>query len=399
MASSRRPRTTPPGTRPGPVPELDDAPSGGVRRPSVERAKLEAETRSTRRIAVGALVVALIGLGLAAWRVFAPGGGAACQTAAWDTAPDAGDLPAGWTISASQYGVNVKFMRFLGPLPSDTTTSQASTDATISCFPEGAADSVTKTAEAITAAGETVTQRNDLGDQAFSAVDGSGDTLLQLRHGDLVVYLAGSGATPDEVDILASAFDLAMGGSGGNVPIGTLDAGSSTGAGPSEGASEEPSDQAFESDVPVDPALEAALPTVVGDVQLTVGSETGDSFLSDDQFSRAIIAALRAAGKQPTDLHLAYAYDAVGDSDLQLNVFAVDGMSLSSVRQFVLDTWLSASGAGITREKVTMSGVEVTRVDYGDGQALDYVLTRNGRVFVVTTSDASLAEQAIAALP
>ncbi len=364
---------------------------GSGRRSSWERAEQEARHRVTRRIAVGALVVALVGTGLAAWQLLARGGGDECQTAAWDTAPGTTDLPNGWTVGASQYGPDVKYMRFLGPV--NDTNGQASTDATITCFPTGAADSVTRTADAITAAGESVTSRSDLGDQAFSAVDSSGETLLQLRHGNLVVYLASNGATPDEVDIIASAFDLAMGGDGGNVPIGTLDAGGSV----SPDVSVEPSDEGFASDAPVDPELEAALPTTVGGVELTVGSETGADILSDDEFSRAIASALRADGKQPSDLHIAYAYDP--DSGLVLNAIAVQGMALDSVRKFVLDSWLAASGAGITQDQVTISGADVTRIDYGDEAAFDYVLTRNGRVFVVTTDDPSVAEQAIAALP
>jgi hypothetical protein len=346
----------------------------------------------TRRIAIGALIVAVFGTGLAAWQVFAAGGRDACQGEAWDTAPDSTDLPNGWTVGASQYGPDVKYMRFLGPV--DDTNGQPSTDATITCFPEGAADSVNRTADAITAAGEVVTQRNDLGDQAFSAVDDSGETLLQLRHGNLVVYLASNGATSEEVDVIASAFDLAMGGDGGNVPIGTLDAGGSL-----EPVGESPSEAAFPSDSPADPALEAALPTAVGEVTLSVLSQTGEDILGDDEFSRAIVAALRAEGKAPGDLHIGYAYDDAGDTDLEIDVFSVSGMSTSAVRQFVLDTWLSASGAGVTQDSVTVAGVEATRIDYGDQQGLDYVLTRDDRVYVITTTDSSLAEQAIAALP
>lgn len=363
------------------------------RRPSWERAQLEARARTTRRVAVGALVIALAAVGLAAWQLVGRGGGPACQTAAWDTAPNAGDLPSGWTISASQYGVDVKYMRFLGPLPSDTTASQASTDATITCYPEGAADSVRRTKDAITAAGESVTNRNDLGDQAFSAVDAAGDTLLQLRHGDLVVYLVSSGATPSEVDSIASAFDLALGGDGGNQAVGTLDAGVS----PEPSVSESPSDLAFASDSPADPVLEAALPTTVGDLELTVGSETGDQILGDDQFSRAIVAALRAKGRTASDLHLAYAYDV--DQTLDLTVFTIQGLGVKAVRQFVIDTWLAASGPGITQDTVTLSGTQVTKIDYGDGGGPSYMLSRNGLVYVIVTDDATLAQQTVAALP
>ncbi len=281
---------------------------------------------------MAALVLGIVATGLAAWQLLAPGG-ASCQTTAWDTTPTATDLPAGWTISASQYDVSRKSMTFLGPAPADSTTNQAVIYATITCYPQGAADSVTRSADAATAAGQQVTTRNDLGDQGFSAVDDSGATFLQLRHADVVVYLAASGdATSDEVDIVASAFDLAMGGDGGNMPIGTIDAGS-----PGASASALPSDAFLPSDSPAAPELEAALPSAVGNVQLTADSVTGDSILGDDQGSRAIAAALRSAGKQPSDLRLAQASDAAGNADLYLTAFAVNGMDLAAVRQLVLE--------------------------------------------------------------
>ncbi len=370
-------------------------PGSGRLRPSDERAQLAAMNRTTRRIAIGAIVIAFVGVALAAWQLVGQGG-ASCQAAAWNITPSAGDLPAGWTVSASQYDLNRKLMRFLGPAPTDTTSTQPTVDATITCFPEGAADSVTRSRDAIAASGQSVTTRDDLGDQAFSAVDPGGATLLQLRHGDLVVYIAAGSGTQDEVEIIASAFDLAMGGNGGNAPIGTLDLGSSS---PVESASPGASDEGLASGSPVAPELEAMIPSTVGAVQMAVESQTGDAILSDDQNSRAIIAALRAAGKQATDLRLAYGYDGVGNSDLVITVFAVDGMKVSALRQLVLDSWLSATGAGITTDTTTLAGIDVTRVDRGDGGSIDYVLTRNGDVITISTADAALAAQAAAAIP
>ncbi len=196
-------------------------------RPSDERAQLAEATRRTRTIAMVAVVAALVALGLAAWRFVAPAG-SSCQDTAWNTTPKAADLPADWSISASQYDVDRKQMTVVGPAPADANASQAVVYATITCFPSGAADAVTRSADAATAAGQTVTARDDLGDQAFSATDPSNATFLQLRHGDVVVYLAASGdATPSEVDALASAFDKALGGDGGQVAVGTPDPGTS----------------------------------------------------------------------------------------------------------------------------------------------------------------------------
>ena len=277
-------------------PRPEPGPSQPRPRPSEERAQLAQASQTTRRIAWVAVVVALVALGLAAWRAIAPAG-SSCQEAAWNTTPRDRDLPADWTVSASQYDVDRKQMTVVGPVPADEATAQAVVYATITCFASGAADAVTRSADAAEAAGQTVTDRDDLGDQAFSAEDGSGATFLQLRHGDVVVYLAASGdATPAEVDALASAFDKSLGGDGGVIAVGT----------PDPGISEEPSTTARSrrttlgaAESPAAPALEAAIPDTVGDVALQTDSLTGVDVLGEDPGARAITAALRADGHTP----------------------------------------------------------------------------------------------------
>src|SRR5262249_10178752 len=159
-----------------------------------------------------------------------------------------------------------------------------------------------------------------------SATDPSGAEFLQLRHGDVVVYLAASGdADSTDVDILASAFDRALGGDGGQRPVGTPDAGGSGGPG-SPRASDEgaaSADDAGASGSPAAPELEAKLPTTVGDVQLSVDSVTGEDVLTDDQGGRPIVAALRADGASPADLKLAQAFDDAGNSDLLISAISV----------------------------------------------------------------------------
>jgi len=371
-------------------------PAGGDRPRSARGRDPDGGDRTTRRIALGGALLAVVALLLVVWVAIGPGG-SSCQAAAWDTTPSAGDLPPGWTISASQYDPDRRFMRFLGPVPADGS-SQPTIDATVTCFAEGAADSVTRSRDAIAASGETVSSRDDLGDQAFIAVDSTGATLLQMRHGDLVVYLVGASGTQSDVETVASAFDLALGGNGGEQPVGTLDV---SGPPASESAGPSASDEAVASESPVAPELEALIPTSVGGIDLSISSETGDAILADDPNSRAIIAALRAAGKEPTDLRIAdgYAYDDTTGTDLEVTAFAVDGMQLKALKALVLDSWLSASGAGITTDTATIGGVEVTRVDRGDEGDVDYLLTRDGVVIVVTTNDASLAAQALEALP
>ncbi len=376
-------------------PRPDPAPSQPRSRPSEERAQLAQASQTTRRVAWIAVVVALVALGLAVWRTIAPSG-SSCQDAAWNTTPRDRDLPADWSVSASQYDVDRKQMTIVGAQPADQATAQAVVYATITCFPSGAADAVTRSADAAAAAGQTVTDRNDLGDQAFSAEDGSGATFVQLRHGDVVVYLAASGdATPSEVDSLASAFDKALGGDGGTIAAGAPDAGLSEE--PSDG--ELPSDEAGASESPAAPELEAAIPATIGDVALQTDSVTGVDVLGDDPGARAITAALRADGHTPADLLVAYASDETGASDLSITALAVDGMGEKALRKLVLEAWLPSTTAGVTTAPVTVGGRAVTKVDYGDQGPLDYVLSNDGKVFIVSTADAALAAEALKALP
>jgi hypothetical protein len=269
--------------------------------------------------------------------------------------------------------------------------------ATVTCYEDGAADAVTRSADAATAAGQAVTSRNDLGDQGFSAVDDSGATFLQFRHDKLVVYLAASGdATATEVDQLASAFDIALGGDGGAVAVGTPAA--ATPVPSADTATPGPSDDASPGAAAA-PELEAALPAKVGDIALAVDSATGSMMLGEDQLSRAITAALRAAGRTPDDLGIAQAYDETAESDLSVLAVAVEGMAGAKVQAFVLETWLAATGAGITTDTVTLAGSEFTRVDYGDEGPMDYVTTKGNVAFVINTADPALAAEAAAALP
>ena len=120
---------------------------------------------------------------------------------------------------------------------------------------------------------------------------------------------------------------------------------------------------------------------------------------SADQDSRAITAALRAAGKTPDDLRVAQAYDGSGAVDLSVMAVTVDGLPAEQTRDIVLENWLAATGEGVTKDTVTLAGQTWTRIDYGDGGTLDYILTDGANVIVITTADAALAEQTAAALP
>jgi hypothetical protein len=141
------------------------------------------------------------------------------------------------------------------------------------------------------------------------------------------------------------------------------------------------------------------LPKKVGTVTLTVQSALGPDILGQDQGSRAILAALRKSNLAADALRVAQAYDATGASDISLLVVEVKGMSIETMRKLVLDSWLAASGAGVTSSDITLGGHQFTRFDYGDEGTRDYVLAANGHILVITTADAALAAQAAAALP
>ena len=355
--------------------------------------------RTTRVLATAALVLAIAALAFAAWRMIVPAD-AGCQQEAWDVTPAAEDLPAGWTASASQYDIDRKTMSFLGPTPQDEASSQAVVYATVTCFRSGAEDGVTRSRAAAEDAGQSVADRDDLGEQAYSAVDDSGAAFLQMRAGKIVVYLAASGdASATELDELASAFDKALGGDGGTIaPPDVIPTDDEAGASLDPGASPDPGEP-LASESPAAPDLVALMPTQVGSIALSTDSATGEVLLSDDQGSRAIVAALRAAGKTPADLRVAQAFDEAGVADLSVLAVTVDGLPAAQTRDIVLENWLAASGDGVTRDTVTLDGREWTRIDYGDGGTLDYVLTDGANVIVITTADAALAEQTAAALP
>lgn len=377
-----------------PAQPVQQAPREPRLRPSEER--LLGAIRTNRRLALLAVVLAAVAAGVVTWRALAPSG-TDCQTTAWNVAPAAENLPAGWTISATQYDIDRKQMTLLGPAPQDQTSSQPAVYVTITCYPQGAADSVTRSQSAATAAGQTVTARTDLGEQGYTALTTAGSTFVQFRHGSVVVYLAASSTvTGDEVNGVAGAFDIAMGGNGAETPIGTLDAGS---PGPSAPPSEVPSAGASPSASAAAPELESALPTQVGSVNLSVESALGATILGSDQGSRAIIAALRADGKSPEDLRVAQAYDPTGASDLTITAIRVQGMTLDTLKSLVLSSWLAASGAGVKEDSVTLGGHTFTRIDYGDEGPLNYVLAENDMIRIIETADPGLAAQAAAALP
>jgi hypothetical protein len=386
--------------------------SGGRRPAPAALPDAAADARRARWLAIAAIVVACVAVGIAAWRLIAPAG-ASCQSTAWGATPAVADLPAGWSVGATQFEPDRLSVTLVGPTPQDTSTNRPVVYSTVTCFPQDAAGAVTKSQAATASAGLTVTARTDLGDQGYTAVDQSGASFIQFRTGDVVTYVAASGdATASEAEQVASAFDRALGGNGGSGGTGGAagSAGPATaapGAGgpavpalaPSASAAADVSPDASASSAPAAPELEAKLPTTVGQTTLSIESAVGSAVLGGDAGSRAITAALRAEGKSLDDLHVAQAYDPSGAVDLSIFAFDVAGMKGAALQKIVLDTWLAATGSGVTSSETTIGGRKVLKVDYGDKGSMSYVITDGDIVLVVETANADLAGQAIAALP
>jgi hypothetical protein len=74
-------------------------------------------------------------------------------------------------------------------------------------------------------------------------------------------------------------------------------------------------------------------------------------------------------------------------------------MAGEMLREIVLDTWLAANGPGVTRSSAELGDRTVTKVDYGDGGSLSYVIVDGDVVILIETGDADLAGQVEAALP
>jgi hypothetical protein len=371
--------------------------------PATAEAAQPADSRA-RLIAIAAVVIALVGLGIAAWHAFVPA--SSCQTTAWDAIPAASDLPEGWTVGATQYDRDRMSTTLLGPQPQDTSAQQAIVYATVTCYVSDASGAVSRSEQAAADAGQSVASRTDLGDEGFTALDPSGATFIQFRARDVVAYVAASGdATADEVEAVASAFDRALDGNGSSVAPATL----APPGGPSPAPSSVPSVEA--SAVPsasaepsasaaaAAPELEAALPTDVGGTPLTVDSAIGSTVLGEDAGSRATVAALRAAGHSVDDFQVAEAYDPTGTLDLSIIAFRVEGMTSAALETLIRDTWLSAGGTGVATSDVTLAGKPFTRIDYGDGGSMSYYTAVGDIVIVIETATPDLAAEAAAALP
>ena len=373
-----------------PYPTPDDVPSAPRRRAAQERAALASSTRSATRLAFLAIVIAGIALGLTAWRLLAPSP-ASCQDTVWSSVPADNELPAQWAPRGTTFDTNRRTVTSSGPDPGDGSGAPTVL-ATATCFPEGAADAVGRAAAAARQYGQKVTAKDDLSDGGFESTDSSGAIFLEFQRGNIVVDLAAAGgATATDIETIASAYDMALGGDGGSISSSAPSSSADLGSG-------SPSPSGLTGLTHDAPELEKLLPTTVGGVAMTVDSALGSAILGSDPGSRAATAALRAAGKTPDDLRFAESYDQTGTVTVSIVAMAVKGLDGAKVDAMVLD-WFQLAGPGVTSSDVQLAGKTWTLYDLGDEGTLSYVRIDGTAVIVITAQDQASAQQAAAAMP
>jgi hypothetical protein len=162
---------------------------------------------------------------------------------------------------------------------------------------------------------------------------------------------------------------------------------------PSDEASLEPT---VESHAVAD--LEALLPADVNGTSLTRESWTGDTVLGDDSWSTSITTFLTGAGKTAADLEASQAYDATGTIDLSAGAFRASGVTGTALRDAIIAAY-KGDYPDLKVSTTTISGLEVSSGDFGDGSSISYWYVRDDVVFDIETGDPSIAEAALAALP
>jgi hypothetical protein len=161
--------------------------------------------------------------------------------------------------------------------------------------------------------------------------------------------------------------------------------------------SDAPVDSAGPSPSPVAPILEAAMPHALNSTALTVEADLGSSILGSDPGSRSFAAAISTLGVTSDKLEVAFAYDEAGALPLTVVGFRLPGTSAAKLKPLVLQGWLSTLVPGVKTAEVSLGGTSATKVSYTDQGADEYVFTKGDAVFIVETSDESMATAIVGA--
>jgi hypothetical protein len=330
----------------------------------------------------------------------------ACRTAAWGAIPAKSDLPKTWSIGSTDLSANGMTISLLGPAPADAT-SQPVVVVSVTCYGSAAETALDQNRKAAAAARATLAPRDATGDAYDVVNDATGSTTTFFRVGDLVAQVADSGSVEQaDREAITTALAIAMG---------EPRAAGVAAARPSDdpNASEEPlgSDDPGAVDpsaAPFAPDLEALLPKSIVDntstasprpsIDLTTQSASATDVFGGDPNARALAARIRALGGTLDKLQIAQAFDESGALDLSIIAFRLPNTDLAKLRAAVIDTWLSAGADGVKKTTITLGGKSLTKVDYGDGQTIEYVYAKADYVIVIDTSDLDVATQAAAQL-
>jgi hypothetical protein len=144
--------------------------------------------------------------------------------------------------------------------------------------------------------------------------------------------------------------------------------------------------------------LEALLPAELNGTSLTRESWTGDT-IQDDPWIASLTTFLTGVGKTPADLQASQAYDPVGTLDLSAGVFRVADVVPAKLLAAMIAAW-KENYPDLKTAQASVGGFDVTTGDFGQGQGTtSYWYLRGGAVFDIETTDPTIAQAALAALP
>lgn len=146
------------------------------------------------------------------------------------------------------------------------------------------------------------------------------------------------------------------------------------------------------------PELEALLPRELNGTALQIQSWDGEGFLTDDAWSTSMTSFLTSAGKAPTDLHVAQAYDPSQVLDGSVGVYRVAGVEAAALRDALVAAW-KGDYPDMKVSQVTLGGRDVTKGDFGEDTIRSYLYLRDDLVYDIETTDETIAIAAFAALP
>ena len=355
-----------------------------------------------------AIVAVVLAAGAVGFLVLRGGGDdlTACRTAAWGAIPSRDNLPTNWTIGSTDLSANGMTISILGPGATDGS-SQPVVVASVTCYGDAAGTALDQNRKAAAAARATLAPRDAAGDAYDVVNESTGSTTTFFRVGQLVAQVADSGAVPQaDREAITTALATAMGeprAAGAAGAVSTDDANASgVPAGSDQPGVTGPSGSPFA------PGLEALLPKAIVDntssasprptIPLTTQSASATDVFGGDPNARALAARIRALGGTLDKLQIAQAFDDTGALDLSIIAFRLPGADLAKLKSAVIDTWLSAGADGVKKTEITLGGKPVTKVDYGDGQTIEYVFAKDDYVIVIDTADLDVATQAVAQL-